>query len=279
MAIQMIQIKNPREGDPLLTIEVDERGRDKKETLVFVHGLGGNLRQWSAALDFFETDYHVIALSLQGHGQSDKPEGDHSYSLDAYVQTVLAVLEQLDVKTCTWVGNSMGGVVGYALMEKVPGIIRHIITNGTAPKITTGKAALKLLKWADRTLIGLMGFDGYLSFAAKHTSTYDHAQREVLDLFRQSTPRTIITSHQVLGVYDFTGVIAKEGVPVTIIESPDDKSINGYIRPIRDQLDSLDHVRFVAFPKTGHVCNLELPEAYNQLVDQAISMHNPHPQG
>ena len=45
------------------------------KTIVFIHGYGGQGRQWEYQLWQFSNDNRVIAIDLRGHGRSDKPEG------------------------------------------------------------------------------------------------------------------------------------------------------------------------------------------------------------
>ena len=101
-------------------IEVLDLGCSTNGTLIFAHGLGSNLRQFEPQIDFFKNDYRVIAYSLQGHGDSEHLEDANSYTIQAYTQTILALLDFLNIDDCIWVGNSMGGVLGYEILKQQP---------------------------------------------------------------------------------------------------------------------------------------------------------------
>ena len=60
----------------LSVIDIDPEYKD--HTLVFLHGYGGQARQWKNQLDEFSISNRVVALDLRGHGQSSKPSGDYS---------------------------------------------------------------------------------------------------------------------------------------------------------------------------------------------------------
>lgn len=251
-------------------IECYEAGQEHPKTIVFAHGLGSNYRQWIKQLSYFENNYHVIAFSLQGHGCSSVNE-THEYSVDDYVQTAIQILDAQGVKDSIWVGNSMGGVIGYGVIQRREDLINQLITNGTTPEIKMSSGLLKTVKIMDQVLIKLMGFPGYIRFAAKNSTKYKTIVDDLYNLFEKTTPKTIIASHQILGDYSFKEVIKKRIVPITILKSPGDKDINRYLNKLKDVLTIENNVRIVEFPETGHICNMEKPEAFNELVKGVIT--------
>lgn len=60
-----------------------------KEPLLLLHGLADNALVWSSFADYLDSEYHIIAPDLRGHGDSSKPEKDYSF------QTAIADLEAL----------------------------------------------------------------------------------------------------------------------------------------------------------------------------------------
>lgn len=50
---------------------VDIHPEGATQTLVFVHGFGGNVSQWLYQLRFFGQNMHLIAPNLRGHGLSE----------------------------------------------------------------------------------------------------------------------------------------------------------------------------------------------------------------
>jgi pimeloyl-ACP methyl ester carboxylesterase len=252
-------------------IEYYESGDRDQQTIVFAHGLGSNLRQWKAQVSYFEKNYHVIAFSLQGHGESSKSKQKDVYSIPAYVDVALQLLDELRVKDCIWIGNSMGGVIGYGVLGKRPALIRHLITNGTTPEIKMSHSLLKIVGAMDRLLIKFMGFQGYLRFAAKNSTKYIEAQELIFKLFEKTTPDTIITSHQILGDYSYLALIEKTETPITIIKCPRDKDINSYLVRQNNFLSQINHVEMVEFPETGHLCNMEKPDEYNRMIVDIIT--------
>lgn len=79
------------------------------ETVVLVHGFGGDLDNWLFNIDALAQKARVYALDLPGHGQSSKTPGD--LSIEGLARALLAFLEGVGVERAHVVGHSMGGLV------------------------------------------------------------------------------------------------------------------------------------------------------------------------
>lgn len=116
-------------------IEYVESGKENRKTVIFAHGLGGNVEQWNEQVECFSEKYPAVSFSLQGHGGSSKPKEHHHYTIEQYVKTIISLFEKLDISSCVWVGNSMGGVLGYEMLKIAPEKIEQLYTNGTTPEL------------------------------------------------------------------------------------------------------------------------------------------------
>src|SRR5687767_1386204 len=75
---------------------ISDGGSGSALPIVFVHGNGGNLTQWSGQLAHFRKSRRVIAFDLRGMGRSDVPvNGD--YSIKAMTEDLHLIVNLLDV--------------------------------------------------------------------------------------------------------------------------------------------------------------------------------------
>ncbi len=79
-------------------------------TLIFLHGFGGNARQWQYQVEAFADRYRVIVPDIRGHGRSLTPATDFS------MQRLLADLEELLTarkvqEPFVLAGHSFGGAI------------------------------------------------------------------------------------------------------------------------------------------------------------------------
>ena len=89
------------------TIRYYEGGPADGETLLMLHGFGGNRDTWLRFSRQLTDHYRVIALDLPGFGESSKP--DVSYDVASQVERLHAVIQALKIRKLHLIGNSMGG--------------------------------------------------------------------------------------------------------------------------------------------------------------------------
>lgn len=112
-----IALKSERDRNGLSekTITVDgevwhylEGGIGKAETVVMIHGFGGDKDNWTRFAGSITPKYHVISMDLPGFGESARHEG-WSYRLKDQRDRLNGFLSAIGVNRFHIVGNSMGG--------------------------------------------------------------------------------------------------------------------------------------------------------------------------
>jgi pimeloyl-ACP methyl ester carboxylesterase len=94
-------------------------------TLVFVHGWSCDRSYWSGQLGYFAGRSQVVAVDLAGHGESGV--GRQAWTMPAFGDDVVAVVEKLGLGDIVLVGHSMGGDVivdaALHLPDRVAGLV------------------------------------------------------------------------------------------------------------------------------------------------------------
>lgn len=88
------------------------------QTLLFIHGLGSNLKAWWKNLDTLSQHFRCIALDLPGYGMSSKSD-DYPYGMTFFADVVRELMDSLQLQNVVLVGHSMGGQI--ALTEAMRG--------------------------------------------------------------------------------------------------------------------------------------------------------------
>ncbi len=76
--------------------------------LLLLHGFFHTGVQWNAYIPDLIEDFELIIPDLRGHGRTNNPSDDFSYALTA--KDMLALLDAMEIKTCTGIGYSLGGI-------------------------------------------------------------------------------------------------------------------------------------------------------------------------
>jgi pyruvate dehydrogenase E2 component (dihydrolipoamide acetyltransferase) len=86
------------------------------ETVILIHGFGGDLDNWLFNIDALAENATVYALDLPGHGQSVKKIAEPSLAVLAL--TVVSFMNAMDVKSAHLVGHSLGGAVAMEIARQ-----------------------------------------------------------------------------------------------------------------------------------------------------------------
>ncbi len=109
--------------------------------LVLVHPLGMNRGVWAAMVPALSQRFQVLTLDLPGHGDSSACVGK-SLRVADLANMVLALVDDLGQAAFHYVGTSIGGAIGQALLQIAPERLLSTTLTNTAPKIGTKEAWL-----------------------------------------------------------------------------------------------------------------------------------------
>jgi pimeloyl-ACP methyl ester carboxylesterase len=116
----------------------DARNRD---VVVCVHGLTRNARDFDDLARALCGRFRVVCPDVVGRGDSDRLADPMLYGLPQYVADMVALIARLDVEAVSWVGTSMGGLIGMALAALPGAPVKRLVINDAGPVIA--RAALE----------------------------------------------------------------------------------------------------------------------------------------
>src|SRR5262245_14607714 len=80
-------------------------GNPARPAMILLHGIARHAHTFDHIAADFARDYHVIALDMRGHGDSDwSPQG--AYLVEDYVKDLEGLVAQLGLQRITLHGNS-----------------------------------------------------------------------------------------------------------------------------------------------------------------------------
>ncbi len=102
--------------------------------LVFVHGFGNDAHIWDDAAPAVAEYYRTVAITLRGHGDSDRdPESRYDY--DFHVADLEAALAHLGIERMVLVGHSLGGRIGTLFAGRHPDRMAGFVIVDSAPEL------------------------------------------------------------------------------------------------------------------------------------------------
>ncbi|MDP1533751.1 MAG: alpha/beta hydrolase [Rubrivivax sp.] len=120
-----------------------EWGAGHDEVVVAWHGLARTGRDMDPLARQLSAQYRVICPDTIGRGLSQwSPAPEREYCLAFYEQLAVALLDQLGIERCHWVGTSMGGAIGLrAAAGALRGRVRRLVLNDIGPQLADAAIA------------------------------------------------------------------------------------------------------------------------------------------
>ncbi len=132
-------------------------------TVMCVHGLTRNGRDFDALAQVLSRRYRVVCPDMPGRGGSEWLTDPEDYTETQYLHDVAALCARLDVEEIDWVGTSMGGLIGMLLASQRGAPIRRLVINDIGPLIAReGLTRIASYVGADPGFPTLAAFEGEL---------------------------------------------------------------------------------------------------------------------
>lgn len=94
--------------------------RTHRPVLVFIHGWGGSARYWESTAQALAQNFDCLLYDLRGFARSQlSPQNPHDrYTLDAYGEDLVQLLQALQVDTATVIAHSMGTSIAVYFLQQ-----------------------------------------------------------------------------------------------------------------------------------------------------------------
>jgi esterase len=116
-----------------LRIHYLDWGTRGRQPLVLLHGIARVAHNFDHLAPRFASDYHVLAVDMRGHGDSDwHPDG--AYLVEDYVKDVEALIDALGLHDIVLWGNSTGGRVAQVIAGTRPELVSAVVVEDVGPE-------------------------------------------------------------------------------------------------------------------------------------------------
>ena len=136
---------------------IAEAGRGNRETLLFLHGIGGHLEAYSKNVVPLSDAFHVVAYDYVGHGLSEKKVME--YTPHVLADHLGEVMDAVGVERAHLSGESLGGWISGIFAGRQPDRVARLILNtsaGLPVRTEKGKQELEALRTLSQKASGQM---------------------------------------------------------------------------------------------------------------------------
>jgi pimeloyl-ACP methyl ester carboxylesterase len=246
--------------------------------LLLLHGIGGAKEDFAHHLDALSERHRVVTFDHRGHGQSDKPDDEASYSLDRMARDATCVADAHRLHDLRILGHSMGGMVmrRFLLADPAraqavifmdtsagppPGSDTELVAAASEVVRTGGLSALKQL--SDE--LDLLGSEAYQRVLAERPGFAEYADYK---WHAQSPVMWTTLMHEIVTQPDQLDLLATLTVPTLGIVGEQDTMFLG---PMDDLVRTVPGARLVVIPDAGHSPQFENPPAWIAAVEEFLT--------
>ena len=231
--------------------------------LVICHGLaaeGAQFRddaEWFAARGFF-----VLVPDLRGHGRSRAPSerADADFTIAELADDLVAMLDAENLLAVHWVGNSLGGILAYRLMEIAPERLASLVTFGTAQNLDVPKFLPVLSELAQ--IVAGRRLSAWVTACA--TSAVPAARQLIGTIIARMDRDAVMRTTRNLLAYDLRVPARAYRGPMLMLRGSADGAVNAALGPTLANMEGLTNFRLVEIAGAGHCANLDRPEAVRE---------------
>lgn len=246
-------------------IAVYEEGPREGAAVLLIHGFPFNHRMWEPQVSALSKEFRVISYDVRGHGKSEP--GDGQYTIEFFVDDLLAVLDHLQIKEAVLCGLSMGGYIALRAAERHPERFKGLVLCDTKSEPDANEAKIKR-----SAAVRALKEKGVSAFApeflkqvlsdktlASKSGTVDFLS----SVIKENTPAALSGTLIALAARtDTTPALSKIGCPALLLVGEEDKLTPPSAAEAMKQ--KIPKAELFVIKEAGHISNAENPAEFNQ---------------
>jgi pimeloyl-ACP methyl ester carboxylesterase len=233
-----------------------EQGDPGGLPIIMLHGLTDSWFSFSRILPALPASYHIYALDLRGHGDSDRPA--RGYTMPDFAADVIAFMDTMELPSATLVGHSMGSLIAQQAALAAPQRVARLALLGAGTNMHTQD----LLEF--QQAVDMLEDPAPAEFAREFqvSTIYRPVPEDFLDQVVAESLK--LPAHVWRGALagclaaDYTADLGQIQAPVLILRGDQDMV---FPRAAQDALAAgLARAVLRVYPETGHAIHWERPE-------------------
>ncbi|KIC96181.1 hypothetical protein OI18_02530 [Flavihumibacter solisilvae] len=109
-------------------LEFVETGKSNGVPVIFLHGITDSWQSFKLVLPHLPKSIHAYAITLRGHGDSDKPPA--GYQPEDFANDIAAFMDAEKISEAYIVGHSMGSTIAQRFLLSYPGKVKGVVLIG-----------------------------------------------------------------------------------------------------------------------------------------------------
>lgn len=197
------------------------------QPLVLIHAFPTDQELWVPQQEGLKRHFRIITLDLWGFGRSASTDG-HAVTMMDYANEVKQLLDDLHIQKAIIGGESMGGYVALAFLQKFPNVVEGLILSDT--QAITDTSEMKAKREATAAAVLERGSDFFINdFMPKALSENASQQTKLFlhTIISQQTSTAIASALRGMALReDTSSLLANTTLPILILTGDKDTLIS-----------------------------------------------------
>ncbi len=235
------------------------------KAIVLIHAFPTDQRLWQPQQQILKSHYRVITLDLPGFGKAETTDGS-AITMTEYADQVKQLLTRLQINKAIIGGESMGGYIALAFLQKYPESVEGLILSDTQAIADTAEmkekreaSARDVLEHGTTNLV-----NSFMARALSNTAS-DETKNYLRTIVKEQSTTGIASALRGMALrHDTSDALAKTSIPVLIMYGEQDTLIS---TQESDNMHALaKNSQLFIIKDAGHLSSLEQPQQWNAAV-------------
>lgn len=236
--------------------------------VTLVHGAGGSSTIWYKQLRDFKKHFNVLLLDLRGHGNSKNPFQEwlnqEGYQFSDICDDVVKLLNHLKISKSHFVGISLGTIIIREISERYPERVQKMVLGGAVIRFNLKSRILVRLAHALKRILPFIWiykiYAHILMPKKRHEKSRNLFINEAKKIYQKEFLRWIKITSQIKPLMKLFREKSPKH-PTLYLMGDEDYMFLPSVQLVAAQHDN-SYLEIV--PKSGHVCNVDQPDYFNQ---------------
>lgn len=250
-------------------------GQNNSKPIIFVHGFPYDHIMWKNQFNEFSKNYLCVSYDIRGLGES--PTGDGQFTMEAFVDDLEIIIDELMLERPVLCGLSMGGYISLRTMERFQNKFSALILCDTKSEADNNEGKLK--RAAAIKQINSGKFDEFIEafvlncFGETFVKDNSVEYRKVVDRSKKNNSIGVKECLlAMLGRTDTTASLPNIKIPTLVIGGSEDN-----LTPpdaMMSMANKISNSKFVLIEKAGHMTPIEQPDVVNKAIKDFLEKIN-----
>ncbi|MFA6596897.1 MAG: alpha/beta fold hydrolase [Ignavibacteriaceae bacterium] len=245
-------------------LNVVTTGVKKRRSIIFLHGFPYDQLMWKKQVEFLQNDFHCVTYDIRGLGKSNP--GDGQFTMEMFADDCLTIIAELELEKPVLCGLSMGGYLGFRVLERAQEIFSGAILCDTRAESDSDAAKLKRANAINQiNMVGVEKFvEGFVPncFSEKFKTENSEEYKTYLERSKKSNPAGVkgcLLAMQ--GRTSTTSFLEQIKIPTLLLCGIEDN-----LTPPSEMntlAEKIPNSKYLIVPEAGHMTPIENPEFVN----------------